>query len=337
MDDGSVKDVLVTWDTKNVKGKNGIYTYKGTVIGYGTKVQISAARYSPTIDEKNIFVFNEDGPKADSVVVKGLNQGDEVNIYNADDKLLGKAKADKTGTATLAKIDLDSAGGIIKVTRTIPGYTPSNPVTKLYDAEAPSIIKVEYIASNDAYRVTYRGLSEKISYALEKVISDTVKETIVSEQNKTATSLGSGMYYFDFKDEKDINNIKGISESDNFNITQNINLTIKYQNTKTQTTSKSYTLLAQSTPNITYNIALGTFTGTLSNVEVQIPNNTTWRSIQDVITDKTLLVGKYYISARYKPIGNKLPGQTKYVPLIQLPNLAIKTKPIKTGLEKKIY
>ncbi|WDC84975.1 hypothetical protein PL321_05350 [Caloramator sp. mosi_1] len=56
---------------------------------------MSAIRYSRMIDPNDIEIYNEEGIKADSVVVRNLQPGEEVLIYDAEDKLLGKVKADK--------------------------------------------------------------------------------------------------------------------------------------------------------------------------------------------------------------------------------------------------
>ncbi|SHE27831.1 MULTISPECIES: DUF5050 domain-containing protein [Caloramator] len=311
LNNGDVKDVLVAWDMKNVKSKNGVFTYNGSVIGYGTKVQIKAVRYSQMILPDNIEIYNEEGSKADSVIVKGLQYGEEVLIYNEDGKLLGKVKADKKGIASLTKIDLEQMGGNLKVLRVTPNYAPSIPTIKGFPAETPSILSVQYIETEGRYGITYKGLSPYIKYAITSengiVTSDSYSDVIQAEER------GANIYYFKINQEV-------------FSYRNNKNQYIRIAYKDSITPSKPFTMISQPEPNVYYDFNLGTFVGLNSNIECRIEGANEWISAYDLIQEQHRVVGKNYVEFRYKASGNKMPGISKLVSIVKMPNIIIESK-----------
>ncbi|MCX7695404.1 MAG: DUF5050 domain-containing protein, partial [Caloramator sp.] len=315
-DSGQVKDVLVAWDTKNVKSKNGVFTYTGTIIGYGTKVQMSAIRYSKMVSPENIKVFNEEGIKADSVVVENLQSGEEILVYDENDKLLGKAKADKKGVATLAKIELEKTSGEVKVYRVTPGYAPSVATIYIYPGEAPSILSVEYIAQEKKYGVTYKGLSGNVKYAVaseNQVIELNNYIPFNDNDDNKPKALGSNIYYFKIPSTS----FEGLDK--------NRYLRIAYDETNS-TPSKPYTMLAQSEPNVTYNFLTGTFDNISSNIECRIEGSNEWFDSNELRYEPYRLMGKVYVEFRLKASGNKMPGVSKLVSMIPMPKVVINSK-----------
>lgn len=84
MSDGTIRQLVVNWDKENPKLKNGIYTYTGTILGYGTKVTMTVSLDSGTISADKVTVINDMGSK-DSVTVNLANtkfkQGDIISVY----------------------------------------------------------------------------------------------------------------------------------------------------------------------------------------------------------------------------------------------------------------
>lgn len=320
MADGSIRDLLVNWDMKSAKTKNGITTYKGKIVGYGTSITISKARYSPALLASQVKVYNYEGDKADYITVSGLSYGDEVIAYDSLDatKPLGKAKADKTGVAKIAKLDLDSNGGRIYLALTKIGYAPSNRVSFTYPSEAPTIVKAEYVeytsglSLKKVYRITYKGKNGSIKYAF---VSNPANSP-ASYNEASATPQSSNVYYF----EIDSNTIDYIGDENG-----NLYLKIAYDSSNASP-SEPYTFLGQPKPNVVYNFNTASFSGLNSSIECSLDGGATWISSQELLSNPQYLLNKTYILARFIPSSNKLPGQIAYVPLIDMPRVYVTAK-----------
>ncbi|KRQ87832.1 hypothetical protein ABG79_00637 [Caloramator mitchellensis] len=309
MGDGSVRELLVNWDLRNTKVKNGITTYKGKVVGYGTSVSIGKARYSTMVAVDKVKVYNFEGAKADYVVVEGLAKGDIITLYDTNDKALGKATADKSGIAKITKLELDSDGGTLKIVKTQSGCAPSDALVYTYSSEAPTIVKAEYDSSSNKYRVTFTGKSPNIGYGFVSNANDNIS-------NYTTTSGSSGVngsYYFDIPKSAVENLVDG----------ENKFLKIAYYSDNTlKSPSNPYTFLAQQKPIVAYNFNTSSFSGLNSLIECSFDGNN-WISSQELISDKTLLYGKSYVLVRFIPSLNKMPGQIAYVPLVEMPQITV--------------
>lgn len=309
MNDGSVKDMLVNWDLRNTKTKNGITTYKGKIVGYGTSVSIGKARYSTMVVANKVKVYNFEGAKADYVVVDGLAKGDIITLYDANDKVLGKGTADKSGVAKITKLELDSDGGTIKIVKTQSGCAPSEALVYTYSSEAPTIVKAEYDSSSKVYRVTFTGKSPDIGYGFVNNSNDNIS----SYTTTSGASSVNGSYYFDIP--------KSVVEG----LVDGTNKYLKiayYSDSSLKSPSNAYTFLAQQKPVVAYNFITSSFSGLNSSIECSF-NGEDWISSQELISDKTLLYGKSYVLVRFIPNLNKMPGQIAYVPLVEMPQITV--------------
>lgn len=138
MSDGSIEQQPVSWDTASPKSKNGIYTYTGTVVGYGNKVTANLAIGSQTgMSTKNTYASNEIG-KNDTVVVEAgtLTKGDVVKVYDSStSKLLKSGTVDATGGVVISGLNFGTYAGSVKVTVTTSGKAESQPISVSYGPE----------------------------------------------------------------------------------------------------------------------------------------------------------------------------------------------------------
>ncbi|SKA86277.1 Ig-like domain (group 4) [Caloramator quimbayensis] len=299
MSDGSLQDLVVNWDVSKPSAKNGTYTYKGKVVGYGNAVTFQARINSDKINPNNVNITNNEGNNADTIEIAGLIKGDVVNIYDPNDttKPIKKATVGNDGKVTISKLSLNQGGGTLGVTVTRKGKAESQMVFVTYLAEVPTITSIAYDESNKAYTVTYKGTSSKVDYYINSAKISTVDAGI------TPTS---GVFSF---------NIPLSSITD---VSKNNTVEISYNNTTNK--SRSYTLLSQNAPNVTYDVISGTFSGLDSSIEVAI-DGTNYIPYSDLISNN--LAGKNYIMARYKANQNKLPGNPSYVLLVGAPTVKI--------------
>lgn len=142
MSDGSQRELVVNWDKTNPKITKGSYNFTGTILGYGTKVTMTVALDSGTIDISNVTVVNEVGSK-DSVTVNGvntkLNPGDVISVYAnmSDTKPLKTATVDSNYKAVISGLNLDPNGTTVYVTVTAKGKAEGSKVGVPCPAEAP--------------------------------------------------------------------------------------------------------------------------------------------------------------------------------------------------------
>lgn len=143
MSDGSIKNLVVNWDKNKVTLKNGIYTYSGTILGYGTKATLQVSISTGMLDIANVQVKNGAGSK-DSVIVSNLEAGETVSVYltSTTTKPI-TAKVGANGVATITGLTLDPMGGSIYVTHTKTGKAESSKLMVPYQPEAPAGFSVD--------------------------------------------------------------------------------------------------------------------------------------------------------------------------------------------------
>jgi hypothetical protein len=139
MSDGTIQQLVVNWDKVNGKLQKGVYTYTGTILGYGTKVTLTVDLGSSSVSTNNVTVVNNIG-NTDTVSVSGLNSGDIVNIYNnsTDTKPVKTATANSNGNAAFSGLSLNADGGNIYISVTNVGKAEGSKTVIPYSPEAPS-------------------------------------------------------------------------------------------------------------------------------------------------------------------------------------------------------
>jgi hypothetical protein len=159
MSDGSIQDLVVSWNRTIPKPAKGVYTFKGTILGYGNSVSISVGLDSGTISSANVTVANNVGNQ-DTLKAIGLTAGDTLSVYNnsTDTKPVKTAVADVNGNVNITGLSLASSGGTLYVTVTKTGRLEGNKVPVQYPAEAP----VGFAVNAAAQQVT--GLKAGQSY-----------------------------------------------------------------------------------------------------------------------------------------------------------------------------
>ncbi|WP_162920287.1 DUF5050 domain-containing protein [Clostridium fermenticellae] len=179
MSDGSILQIPVNWDITNYKAKNGIYTYSGTLVGYGNKVTVDFAIASTSqLNSGNTTAYNEVG-KNDTVTINNstLDSGDVVKVYDVKDssKVAKTATIDQTGGTVIGGLDFGTYSGSVKITVTEPGKAEGTPYYAPFGPErgtAPSILgstlantKLEYStdSTSDESLITISGIQLTLS------------------------------------------------------------------------------------------------------------------------------------------------------------------------------
>lgn len=148
MSDGTIRQLVVNWDKDKPKIKAGVYTYTGTILGYGTKVTMTVSLDSGTINPDDITVVNTVGSK-DTVTVNlantEYNPGDIISVYanSSDTKPLKTAVVGSDYKAVLSGLNFDPNGTTIYVTVTASGRAEGSKVSIACPAEAPSGFSVD--------------------------------------------------------------------------------------------------------------------------------------------------------------------------------------------------
>ncbi|WP_373844869.1 DUF5050 domain-containing protein [Clostridium sp.] len=146
MSDGNIQEIVVNWDKTIPSPKKGVYTFKGTLLGYGNKVNISVVLDSGTIDvtNNNVVVTNNVG-STDTVAVSNLTPGDIIGVYNdyTATKALKSATADANGNVNITGLNLDSSGGYLYLTITKSGKAEGQKITVPYGPEAPTNFTID--------------------------------------------------------------------------------------------------------------------------------------------------------------------------------------------------
>ncbi|AZV55947.1 DUF5050 domain-containing protein [Clostridium sp. AWRP] len=149
MSDGSEQTLVVSWNKTVPKPSKGVYTFKGTILGYGTSVTMNVALDSGTINANNVKIVNNVGSK-DTISITGLTTGDVVNVYNSstDTKPLKSAVVDASGKVNMTGLNLSPDGGNVYISLTKTGRQEGNKVGVQYQAEAPTGFTVDAANQN---------------------------------------------------------------------------------------------------------------------------------------------------------------------------------------------
>lgn len=150
MNDDTYKEVTVSWDTTNVKYKDGVYTYTGTILGYGQKITLELNIPSEMLNDTNKIVINNNGGANDTLEVIGtlegiasskkVKAGDIISVYKDINcvNLLGKGTVGTDRKTLISKLNLDPYGESIYLTVKREGKGESKP-TEINQIEAPII------------------------------------------------------------------------------------------------------------------------------------------------------------------------------------------------------
>ncbi|NMM61464.1 DUF5050 domain-containing protein [Clostridium sp. P21] len=153
------EQLVVNWNKTIPKSNKGVYTFSGTILGYGNSVTVSVILDSGVIDPANVAVTNGIGSK-DTVVVSKLNQGDIISVYTGytDTKPIKTATAASNGIANMTGLNLNPNGDYLYITITKVGKAEGQKTAYLYAPEAPVNFAV------DAAAGTISGLKSGMSY-----------------------------------------------------------------------------------------------------------------------------------------------------------------------------
>ena len=148
MSDDTYKEITVTWDVKNVKYKDGVYTYTGTMLGYGSKVILELNIPSQMLNDTNKIIINNNGGSNDTLEVIGtldgnqnsvrLKAGDTISVYKEEacTTLLGKGTVGTDRNVLISKLNLNPYGESVYLTVKREGKGESKP-TEVNQIEAP--------------------------------------------------------------------------------------------------------------------------------------------------------------------------------------------------------
>lgn len=161
MSDGTTVDLIVNWNKTIPKPSKGVYTFTGTILGYGSKVTLQVTLDSGVIDIANVSVINGVGSK-DTVTVTKLNQGDVINVYTgySDIKPVKSATAGANGTAVLTGFNLNPNGDYLYITITKQGKAEGEKTAYLYGPETPVNFAVD--AANGKITGLKSGMQYKV-------------------------------------------------------------------------------------------------------------------------------------------------------------------------------
>jgi hypothetical protein len=180
MSDNSIKQLVVNWDKSKPSIKNGVYTYSGTVLGYGTKVNLQVAIGSGMLDPNNVQITNVVGNK-DYVKVLNLEPNDIISVYDGISQKPKVAKAGQNGVAIITGLNLDPLGGSVSVTVTKKDKAEGGKLLVPYKPEAPSGFVV------DAENNTINGLK-----AGQKYIGYLYDASVIDDSKVNWDSSGDG-------------------------------------------------------------------------------------------------------------------------------------------------
>jgi small nuclear ribonucleoprotein (snRNP)-like protein len=145
MADNTMQQLVVAWDTnpKSVTVKDGVRTYKGTVVGFNMTINLVMTIPSQMLNDTNKVTVYKNGNKNDIVIVEGISsnisrpriaEGDVIIVADKLGKLLGSANVGRDGRAIVSKLDLNDYGDSIFVSVKRGAKAPSNPTeVRLYN------------------------------------------------------------------------------------------------------------------------------------------------------------------------------------------------------------
>lgn len=194
MSDNSTAQLVVNWDKTIPKPSKGVYTFTGTVLGYGNKVSLSVILDSGIIDINNVTVVNGVGSK-DTVTVTKLSQGDVISIYTSytDTKPIKTATAGANGTAVASGLNLNSNGDYLYITVTKTNKSEGEKSAYMYGPEAPVNFSVD--AANGKITGLKSGMRYKVF--LETIDPNTGSLPDVPDSSTEVTVGNNGQAAFD--------------------------------------------------------------------------------------------------------------------------------------------
>lgn len=159
MADNTMQQLVIAWDTnpKNVADKDGVRTYKGTVVGFNMTINLIMTIPSQMLNDTNTIKVYKNGNKNDMVIVEGSNnnvlrarisEGDVITVWDKSDRLQGTSIVGKDGRAVVSKLDLNSYGDSIFIRVKRGKKAPSNPTeVRLYNVP---VVRSVNVMDNDA-------------------------------------------------------------------------------------------------------------------------------------------------------------------------------------------
>ncbi|UZQ50765.1 DUF5050 domain-containing protein [Clostridium kluyveri] len=188
MSDNSTAQLVVNWDKTIPKPSKGVYTFTGTVLGYGNKVSLNVILDSGIIDINNVTVVNGVGSK-DTVTVTKLSQGDIISIYTnyTDTKPVKTATAGANGTAVVSGLNLNSNGDYLYITVTRTNKSEGEKSAYMYGPEVPVNFSVD--AANGKITGLKSGMKYKVF--LETVDPNTGSLPDVPDSSKQVGGTGN--------------------------------------------------------------------------------------------------------------------------------------------------
>lgn len=304
MSDGSIQQLVVNWNKTIPKPQKGVYTFSGTVLGYGTKVTLSVVLNSGNLDisANSIIVKNNAGSR-DTVSVSALTQGDIISVYDSSTatKALKSATADANGNVNITGLNLNADGGYIYLTLTKSGKSEGQKVIVGYPPETPTGFAI------DAQNKKITGLKASKQYKVY-IKGETTNGIIPSTLPSTSTPFTSA-------------SDGTIDISSLFTFDTNINQAVWVAASATGGDSLPSSPLEISKAKVPSYVAidfnLGRITGTISNMQYSYdydPNNPngsyTWSDCQNGATPISL-IKSLQVSVRVKGSGPILQSDPK--------------------------
>lgn len=146
--DNTMHQIVVSWDKEKAILRNGVYTYKGNLVGYNKTINLYMNILSEMLNDTNKIMINNNPGRYDTIEIIdtgsgtgiSLNQGDIISVYNDENckKLLGKATVGKDRKALVRGIDLDSTGRSFYIT-VKRGQKGESKATMIKQPDAPNI------------------------------------------------------------------------------------------------------------------------------------------------------------------------------------------------------
>lgn len=210
MASGVTKEIVVNWDYSKVTKKNNVYTYTGTLLGYGNKVTLTlTVTASIPVDPKNVTITNNHDNNY-KIVVKGLGAGDIIKIYSnqtADTPLDGSNGIVTVGTgSTTATTNITVPSSLTSVSISLTKAATTGSATPTESARVDVALPVLTGANFTATDVTVtnnNGANDTVAITNTNIpIGDTFKIYRTGETTpiKTLISTMSGTITFDSLD-----------------------------------------------------------------------------------------------------------------------------------------
>jgi hypothetical protein len=210
MNTGVTKEIVVNWDYSKYVKKNNIYTYTGTLLGYGNKVTLTLTVTASTpVDPSNVTITNNHDNNY-KIVVKGLSAGDTIKIYSnqtADTPLDGTngiviVGTNSTTATTNITIPQSLTNVSISLTKATTSGAPTPSESARIDVALPVLTTAKFTAT-DATPTNNIGANDTIAISNANIpIGDTFKIYRAGETTpiKSLISTLSGGITFDSLD-----------------------------------------------------------------------------------------------------------------------------------------